>query len=161
MTIGLNMKSPGNSGAFFVSGRVPRRSRRALSRDPFFIGCLDRFGLLPALSGLCFRRCVSRRRGGSFPALFVAADHDAVGNAALAFVVEAFVVVGMVEDAFLSRPERRGTAAVEVQCIDEPQLTGDVGRFGDGRAVGLPLEAAMTTVPSARLPISVRGWRRA
>ena len=52
MTIGLNMKSPGNSGAFFVSGRVPRRSRRALSRDPFFIGCLDRlFGPVRAFTG--------------------------------------------------------------------------------------------------------------
>ena len=75
MTIGLNMKSPGNSGAFFVSGRVPRRSRRALSRGRVFLsavwtGCLDRFGLLPALSGLCFRHCISRRRGGAFPALY-------------------------------------------------------------------------------------------
>ena len=80
-------------------------------------------------------------------------------------MVETFVVVGVVEDAFLRCPERRGTAAVEVQRIDEPQLTGDVGCFGDGCAVGFALKrpsmTAMTTVPSARLPISVRGWRRA
>ena len=74
MTIGLNMKSPGNSGAFFVSGRVPRRSRRALSRGHVFYrlfgpavfpafetGCLDRFGSFYRLCPVCVS-------GTAFPA---------------------------------------------------------------------------------------------
>ena len=80
MTIGLNMKSPGISGAFFVSGRVPRRNRRALSCGRVFYrlfgpavfpafetGCSDRFGsfwLCPVcVSGAAFPvgTVVSRR----------------------------------------------------------------------------------------------------
>ena len=74
MTIGLNMKSPGKSGAFFVSGRVPRRSRRALSRGHVFYrlfgpavfpafetGCLDRFGSFYRLCPVCVS-------GTAFPA---------------------------------------------------------------------------------------------
>lgn len=40
-----------------------------------------------------------------------------LGTPRSALVVEAAVVVGMVEDAFLRRPERRGAAAVEVQRL--------------------------------------------
>ena len=40
MTIGLNMKSPGNSGAFF---RIrARAAAEPAGFDAFFIGCLDR-----------------------------------------------------------------------------------------------------------------------
>lgn len=75
MTIGLNMKSPGNSGAFFrIRARAAAEPAGFVAWTRFlsavWTGCLDRFGLLPALSGLCFRHCISRRRGGAFPALY-------------------------------------------------------------------------------------------
>ena len=58
-------------------------------------------------------------------------------------MVEAVVVVGMVEHAFPGGPERRGASSVEVQGFDEPQQTGDIGRFGDGGAFTLAPETTV------------------
>ena len=65
MTIGLNMKSPGNSGAFFVSGRVPRRSRRALSRGHVFYRL---FGPAVWTGSGFYRLCPVCVSGTAFPA---------------------------------------------------------------------------------------------